>query len=103
MQTWLGVVENRKDPLKVGRVQVRIIGAHTPNKKLIPTAELPWSYCLASANDLKEGDYVFGTYLDASDGQQPLVFGAIAGIPTQLLAAQDGFADPRSSNELQSA
>ena len=43
-----GVVEDNKDPLKAGRVRVRIHGLHT-SKKLksdiegIPTNELPWA------------------------------------------------------------
>jgi hypothetical protein len=29
---WTGVVEDRKDPLKLGRCRVRCIGWHNPNK-----------------------------------------------------------------------
>ena len=39
-----GVVEDRFDPLKLGRVRVRILGLHTDNKKLIPTEDLPWAF-----------------------------------------------------------
>jgi hypothetical protein len=43
-----GVVEDNVDPLKAGRVRVRIHGLHTPNKvktelEGIPTDELPWA------------------------------------------------------------
>lgn len=108
MQLWMGVVENRKDPLMIGRVQVRIIGQHTSNKQLIPTAELPWAICIMPVNDnssisIKESDLVVGTYLDGEDAQQPIVFGIIPGIPDQLLPNQVGFSDPRESGELSEA
>tara|TARA_A100001011_G_scaffold313240_1_gene331016 strand:+ start:45 stop:266 length:222 start_codon:yes stop_codon:yes gene_type:complete len=37
-----GVVEDRNDPLQVGRVRVRIYGLHTDDKSLIGTPDLPW-------------------------------------------------------------
>ena len=38
-----GVVEDRKDPLFLGRVKARCIGFHTDDKTLIPTEDLPWA------------------------------------------------------------
>ena len=43
MELYYGVVENRKDPLKLGRCQVRIVGLHTHDKAVLPTADLPWA------------------------------------------------------------
>jgi hypothetical protein len=40
----VGVVENRIDPLQLGRCQVRIFGHHTENKQLLPTSDLPCVY-----------------------------------------------------------
>ena len=43
---WQGVVEDRYDPLKLGRCRVRILGYHTDNKQEgvgIPTSDLPWA------------------------------------------------------------
>ena len=40
---YTGVVEDRFDPLSLGRVRVRIYGLHTDDKKLISTGDLPWS------------------------------------------------------------
>lgn len=37
-----GIVEDRQDPLMIGRVRVRIHGIHTDNKQLIATPDLPW-------------------------------------------------------------
>jgi hypothetical protein len=41
-----GVVEDRQDPLKTGRLRVRILGQHTENKNILPTADLPWALCV---------------------------------------------------------
>ena len=38
---WVGVVEDRKDPLKLGRVKVRILGYHFADLQALPTADLP--------------------------------------------------------------
>ena len=40
---WFGVVENRQDPLGLGRCQVRIFGAHTEVLSDIPSDDLPTS------------------------------------------------------------
>ena len=34
---FVGVVESRQDPAKLGRVQVRCLGFHTENLNLIPS------------------------------------------------------------------
>ena len=40
---WQGVVEDRIDPLMLGRCRVRILGYHTDDKNEIPTGDLPWA------------------------------------------------------------
>lgn len=45
MKTFYGIVEDRQDPLKIGRVRVRCHGIHTANKQLIATPDLPWLKC----------------------------------------------------------
>ena len=42
---WTGVVEDRIDPLKLGRCRVRVLGYHTDKKGIdhIPTNTLPWA------------------------------------------------------------
>mgnify|MGYP000064003524 FL=1 len=43
--TWfVGVVEDRQDPQKLGRVRVRCLGLHTDNLEKLPTADLPWAH-----------------------------------------------------------
>ena len=51
---WFGVVEDRIDPLKLGRYRVRILGYHTEDNNLIPTEELPWAYPLMAINVAQE-------------------------------------------------
>ena len=40
---YYGVVEDRLDPLKIGRVRVRVFDVHTHRKDRIATPDLPWS------------------------------------------------------------
>jgi len=102
---WIGVVENRADPLSIGRCQVRIHNWHTDDKNLIPMADLPWAQPLMPVNGttpmtLKEGDTVIGFFLDGSDGQFPIIMGFLNGIPETALPNVKGFTDPRTPVEL---
>jgi hypothetical protein len=103
---WMGVVENRMDPLKVGRCQVRIFGWHTENTKLIPSEDLPWCmplYPLNRSKDFstpKEGDYVVGFFLDSESGQAPVMMGVLPGIQSQAAAGDSGFQDQRTAKEI---
>ena len=45
-----GVVEDRNDPAKLGRVRVRCLGFHTEDKNDIPTADLPWAHVMPEYN-----------------------------------------------------
>ena len=40
---FIGVVEDRNDPLQMGRVRARYTGVHTDQKDKVPTHHLPWS------------------------------------------------------------
>ena len=40
---FIGVVEDRADPEKAGRVRVRCLGYHSAKKENIPTEDLPWA------------------------------------------------------------
>ena len=99
---WFGVVEDRNDPLKVGRLRVRIFGDHPANKASVPTDHLPWSQCMMPANeneggvpDIKEGSSVFGIYLDGEEKQSPFILGVVPGIVSVSGSHQQGFNDPR--------
>ena len=46
MKFWYGIVEDRQDPLKIGRVRVRVHGVHTHMKEQIATPDFPWAQVL---------------------------------------------------------
>lgn len=104
-----GVVEDRKDPKKLGRVRVRVFGLHTENKSLIPTEELPWaSVALPTTTPsmngmgetpsfLVEGTWVMGFFRDGRNAQQPIIIASLPGIPEESARPNLGFYDPRTS------
>ena len=107
---FIGVVEDRKDPEKLGRVRVRCLGFHTDDKELLPTADLPWSHPLLPITSsgisgigqtplgLVEGSWVLGFFRDGKYAQEAVVIGALPGKPTYTGAEQLqkglGFSDP---------
>jgi hypothetical protein len=103
---FFGVVEDRQDPLKVGRLRVRIVGTHTQDKLALPTADLPWALCVlpitasgisgigTSATGLLEGSWVFGFFRDGNFRQEPVILGSLPGRPTELADNRRGFYDP---------
>jgi hypothetical protein len=118
MKTFYGIVEDRQDPLKVGRVRVRCHGIHTANKAKISTPDLPWAQVLlpttsaglsgfGTQHGLVEGSTVFGFFRDGDACQQPVIIGTAAGIPQagykegvdKVLVSRkisEGFNDPRA-------
>lgn len=95
---YVGCVENRMDPLRLGRCQVRIVGLHTPDKTVLPTLDLPWAYPMGpitsasisglgwSPTGIVQGTWVIVIFLDV-DQQQPIMIGTIGGIPQTKTAA----------------
>jgi GH24 family phage-related lysozyme (muramidase)/uncharacterized protein YcbK (DUF882 family) len=89
---YTGVVEDRFDPLKLGRLRVRIVGFHTGDKIELPTEDLPWAVVMQSIvsaatsgvgyspTGIVEGAYVIVIFQDEHQ-QQPIVIGTIGGIP----------------------
>jgi hypothetical protein len=91
---WHGVIEDINDPLKLGRVRVRVLGWHTEDKSEygIPTKDLPWAQVLqpvtsasmtgigSSPTGLLQGSWVVGFFLDGKNAQQPFVIGSYSGI-----------------------
>jgi len=104
---WHGVVEDRQDPLYLGRCKVRILGWHTEDKSELPTRNLPWAQVLmpvTSASQTNvghapvgpvEGTWVMGFYRDGELAQEPVIMGTIPGIPENFAEQGTGFNDPR--------
>ena len=104
-----GVVEDRQDPEKAGRVRVRCIGLHTDDLNSLPTEDLPWAQVMAPTDTpsmagmgntppfLVEGTHVIGFFLDAATMQQPMIIGSIPGEPQELANPEVGFFDPQGT------
>ena len=96
---WIGVVEDRKDPEKLGRCRVRIFGYHTDSRELLPVKDLPWAIPIQPITSAGisgigttplgpvEGSWVFGFFLDGNDMQQPAMLGTIATRAAELVFA----------------
>jgi len=101
-----GVVEDRQDPQKLGRLRVRCVGIHTDNKDDLPTSDLPWSQLIhpitssgisglgSSPGFIVEGTWVFGYFRDGVNMQEPMVIGSLPGKPSELADTSKGFYDP---------
>ena len=105
-----GVVEDRQDPLKLGRCRVRCLGYHTEDKNVLPTSDLPWAHPLLPITSsgvsgigqtplgLLEGSWVIGFFRDADTKQDAVILGSLPGKPisTGALNAAEGlgFSDP---------
>ena len=103
---WTGVVENRMDPLNLGRLQVRIFGWHTENLDLIPSEDLPWAVPLRNTRvdeTPREGEYVMGFFFDGQSGQVPYYLGVFPGIPIETPNQGEGFSDQRTEIDLSGA
>jgi hypothetical protein len=105
---WVGVIEDRKDPIKLGRCRVRCASWHSDNKMQLPTEKLPWATPINPSNNTstyppKEGDMVFGFFADGENAQEPIILGTFPGIALKEANRQNSFNDPRTDSELQSA
>jgi len=97
---WIGQVENDgsdpeytgtggKDYDYTGKVKVRIVGYHNPDKEVLPTADLPWASCvmpvvyamksgMGSIQQLQINSWVVGFFIDGSSAQLPIIMGSIS-------------------------
>ena len=95
-QWFVGVVEDRQDPQKLGRVRVRCLGYHSENISDLPTNKLPWAHPMNPITSATvsgvgqtplgavEGTWVIGFFQDADEAQQPIIMGTLPGVPTSL-------------------
>lgn len=105
---WFGVVEKKNDPLKLGRLRVRVLGYHSPEKNDIDSEKLLWAHPLMpigsssmngigeSPTGIVEGSWVFGFFRDGSNAQDAIILGTAGGIPQDKRQHKDGdgFTDP---------
>jgi len=111
MNHYYGIVEDRNDPLAIGRVRVRVHGVHTDNKSDIATPDLPWSQVIlpttsaglsgfGTQHGLVEGSTVVGFFRDETDMQDFIILGSIAGIPADgYLEKENDELEPRSASK----
>ena len=111
-QWFVGVVEDRQDPKKVGRVRVRCLGYHSENISDLPTDRLPWAHPMNPVTSATvsgvgqtplgavEGTWVVGFFQDGADAQQPIIIGTLPGVPSSLptKGAGKGFQDRLNAN-----
>ena len=103
---WQGVVEDKMDPLYLGRCRVRILGYHTDDKKEIPTEDLPWAIPMQPITSAAmsgvgttplgpvEGTWVVGFFRDSENAQEPIIMGTLGGKPETGPDPSRGFNDP---------
>ena len=106
---FVGIVEDRHDPEKTGRLRVRCLGIHTSDKNKIATADLPWASVMLpttssgisglgqSPSFIVEGAWVWGYFRDG-DGlmQEMVIVGTLPGRSAELGKTASGFYDPNS-------
>ena len=106
---FVGVVEDRFDPEHAGRLRVRCLGHHNPDKNAIATSDLPWSSVIYSDGGISglgsspglfvEGTWVWGYFRDGHEKQEPVVLGALPGVPSEFGNPDTGFYDPNRRNK----
>lgn len=83
------------------RYKVRIMGYHTANKKELTDDELPWASVMYpvtaggggagtwSNAAIRQGNFVFGFFIDGEDAQQPIIMGVLGTNQYTSLASKD--------------
>lgn len=113
MTLYRGVVEDNNDPLKLGRVRVRIFGLHTSNNEnstekvnVINKEHLPWAEIMGGtafglisgvgiSSVLRQGTWVW-VVMELENPNMPIVVGTVIGNNIEKLdySTGVGFCDP---------
>jgi len=106
------------------RYKVRIIGLHDKEEETIPSDQLPWAQVMypitagggqtnaLETPGLRQGNFVFGFFLDGQDQQVPVIMGVLGnnsqtalatkiGTTKQNFAATSGYAEGKEPPQLQ--
>lgn len=93
------------------RYKVRIIGYHDKEEESIPSDQLPWAQVMypvtagggqAAASqtaNLRQGMFVFGFFLDGSEGQNPVIMGILGNNAQTQLNTTTGTTDVNYSGQ----
>jgi len=104
LQFYVGVVEDRFDPMELGRCRVRVFGVHTDDKNDLPTSDLPWAHAMTpivsasnsgigmSPTGIVHGSWVIGFFLDGEDKQQFMMMGTLTAIQAQAMISSGSVA-----------
>lgn len=108
--TFVGFVEDRDDPERLGRVKVRCVAIDSTDEVEMPKEDLPWAQVGLPTNSFDSampripvGTCVAGYFLDGEDKQVPLVTHIIPGKLVGVMSANGqtdatitGYSDGRS-------
>jgi hypothetical protein len=87
------------------RFKVRIIGYHDQQEETIPSDQLPWAQIMypttagggqgssSQTTNLRQGNFVFGFFLDGQDMQVPVIMGVLGNNAQTALKTKTGTTD----------
>jgi hypothetical protein len=100
------------------RYKVRIVGLHDREEEIISSDQLPWAQVMypitagggqstaSQTPNLRQGNFVFGFFLDGQDQQVPVIMGVLGSNAQTALATRhsnfsstSGFAEPVDGNK----
>jgi len=99
---FIGEVEDRDDPLRLGRCRVRCFGVHPTDQNLVRTSDLPWAVPMQPIHSAGvggvgwtpvgplPGTVVIGFFLDGRECQLPMIWGTVTGQYNHVVHAVDG-------------
>lgn len=110
---FIGKVEDRDDPLMLGRVKVRIYNLHPQQlNSTVSTNDIPWAIPMVPINSaslngvgispvgLMVGSVVFGFFMDGNEMQLPVIWGSYNKAPERDINKSDVPPEAREKNSV---
>lgn len=109
---FLGKVEDINDPLKLGRIRVRVYNAYSENTALVGTQDLPWATVVSPINSasynkvgisptgILVGSTVVGFFMDGNNSNYPIILGSLAGMENNDVNLNDVPFEAREINKI---